>query len=461
MVSTRTWTGLGIAVVLGCAVPVVAIDRFAEERKYPYTPTEANLRARRWFRSARFGMFIHWGVYSLLGKGEWVMHRDKMTIEQYEKLPPRFNPTAFDPEAWVRLAKHAGMKYITFTSKHHDGFAMFDSKVSDYDVVDRTPYGKDVVKMLADACHKHGLKLFLYYSHLDWHHPDYYPLGRTGAYSGRPPGGDWYRYLDYLDAQVRELCTQYGPIGGIWFDGWWDRMKFPETDWRLHKTYKMIHDLQPQALIGNNHHVDPFPGEDIQTWEKGLPGHKTAGVDEVIGISDLPSETCETIGRSWGYKADEKNFKSVRELVGLLVRAACHDANFLLNVGPDPDGTIRPEFVKRLEGIGAWMARYGSTIYDTRGGPFPVRPWGGSTHRGTRIFLHVLDWSYPELALPPVDRTVVRAATFDTNEPVRFQQSDLGILLELPPRAAETLDQIIILETKPLPEAETQSAGNS
>src|SRR5215472_13882341 len=187
-----------------------------------YIPTPENLKAREWFQDAKFGLFIHWGVYSVLGDGEWVMENHKMTVADYEKLPAQFNPTDYDPAEWVKMVKAAGQKYITITSKHHDGFAMWDSKVSDYNVVKSTPYKKDVLKMLADECHKQDVKLFFYHSHLDWHHPDYYPRGRTGEHSGRPDKGDFSKYLDYMDAQIEELCTGYGPIAGIWFDGWWD-----------------------------------------------------------------------------------------------------------------------------------------------------------------------------------------------------------------------------------------------
>src|SRR3990172_10093541 len=195
----------------------------ATGKKIDKASHSANQGSKQWFQNAKFGLFIHWGVYSVLGQGEWVMHNNKMSITEYEKIPPQFNPTDFNAAEWVSLAKGAGMKYITITSKHHDGFAMFDSKVSDYDVVDRTAYKKDVLKMLADECRKQGIKLFFYHSHLDWHHPDYFPLGITGQYSGRTPGGSWNNYLDYMDTQLKELCTNYGEIGGIWFDGWWDK----------------------------------------------------------------------------------------------------------------------------------------------------------------------------------------------------------------------------------------------
>src|SRR5262245_41301011 len=189
----------------------------------PYEPSPENLKAREWFQDAKFGLFIHWGVYSVLGDGEWVMNNHKMTVAEYEKLPPQFNPTEYDPAEWVRMAKAAGMKYITITSKHHDGFAMWDSKVSDWTIVKRTPYKKDVLKMLADECRKQDVRLFFSHSHLDWHHPDYYPRGGTGHNTGRPEHGDFNKYLDTMDAQLEELCTGYGPIAGIWFDGWWDQ----------------------------------------------------------------------------------------------------------------------------------------------------------------------------------------------------------------------------------------------
>ncbi|HKI89891.1 MAG TPA: alpha-L-fucosidase, partial [Draconibacterium sp.] len=210
-----------------------------------YQPAPENLKNREWFQDAKFGLFVHWGVYSILGDGEWVMNQQQIPIHQYEKLPTFFNPTQFDPAKWVSMVKKAGMKYITITSKHHDGFAMFDSKISDYDIVDRSPYGKDVLKMLKDECDKQGIKLFFYHSQLDWHSPNYYPRGGTGgSYTGRPDKGDWDKYIDYMNTQLSELLTNYGDIGGIWFDGMWDK---PNADWHLDETYALIHKLQPGA----------------------------------------------------------------------------------------------------------------------------------------------------------------------------------------------------------------------
>ena len=228
--------------------------------------------------------------------------------------------------------------------------------------------------MLADECQKQGIKLFFYHSHLDWHHPDYYPRGRTGRTAGRPEHGDFNKYLDYMDAEIAELCSgKYGPIGGIWFDGWWDqqvpkekRGKDPrqtQVDWQLRRTYDLIHKLQPQALIGDNHHVAPFPGEDFQMFEKDLPGGNTAGFNADSKPSDLPLETCETMNNSWGYNKTDHKFKSTKQLLHYLIKAAGMNANFLLNVGPMPNGRIQPEFVERLHEIGKWLQKNGESIY--------------------------------------------------------------------------------------------------
>src|SRR5512135_2625938 len=364
-----------------------------------YQPSPENVKARQWFQEARFGLFIHWGVYAVAGEGEWVMQQKRITIPEYERdFPPAFNPVKYDPAAWVAMAKAAGMKYITITSKHHDGFAMFDSKVSDYDVVERTPYGKDVLKLLADECRKEGIKLFFYHSQLDWHHPDYFPRGGTGRFAGREEKGDWNRYLDYMDAQLKELLTGYGEVGGIWFDGWWDK---PEADWRLGRTYKLIHDLQPAALVGSNHHRLPNPGEDFQMFEKDLPGANTAGFNDKVEIGTLPFEMCDTINRSWGYNKNDTSYKTTKEIVQLLAE------------------------------VGDWLKAHGETIYGTRGGPLPPRNWGVTTQKGGRVFVHVLDWKDPVLAMPRPPKPVKSASLFATGKPVRFTQDKEALVLHL------------------------------
>jgi len=419
----------------GASQPATASPATAND----YSPQQ------EWFRNAGFGMFIHWGTYSVLGDGEWVMENHKMPITEYEKIPPQFNPTEFNAAEWVALAKSAGAKYITITSKHHDGFAMFASKQSDWNIVDRTPYKKDPLKMLADECHKQGIKLFFYYSQLDWHNPNYFPLGRTGHSASRTPGGDWNKYLDYMDAQLTELLTNYGPIGGIWFDGWWDK---PDADWRLQQTYALIHRLQPTALIGSNHHHKPFPGEDFQMFEKDLPGQKTAGFNEDSEIGALPLETCDTINKAWGYNKNDKDYKSAKDLIQYLVRASGNNANFLLNIGPMPNGTIQPEFVERLHAIGAWLAKNGESIYGTRGGPIAPQKWGVSTQKGNKVFVHLLAASTGALLLPKIDIEIERAYMMTNGDKVNVMSIERGTLLILPTSADDPADNIVVLETQ-------------
>ncbi|HKR08677.1 MAG TPA: alpha-L-fucosidase, partial [Gemmatimonadaceae bacterium] len=246
--------------------------------------------ARQWFQDAKFGMFIHWGVYSLLGQGEWVMQNRSIPVTSYEWLASTFNPVKFNAHDWVALAKSAGVRYITITSRHHDGFSMFATRVTPYNIVDWTPFRRDPLKELADECHAQGIKLFFYYSQLDWHNADYWPRGGTGHDTGRPDTGNWNRYIDFMNAQLTELLTKYGSIGGIWFDGMWDK---PDADWQLPRTYALIHRLQAAALIVPNHHRAPLPGEDVQTFEQDLPGANTAGFN-TRQIGALPLETSLT-----------------------------------------------------------------------------------------------------------------------------------------------------------------------
>jgi len=412
-----------------------------------YQPSPENLQARREFQDMKFGMFIHWGVYSVLGDGEWVFHNRKLTLDQYNRLPAFFNPEQFDAKAWVALAKAAGMKYITITSRHHDGFAMFDSKVSDWSIVQRTPYRKDPLKALADECRRQGIKLFFYYSQLDWHHPDYYPRGATDWNNGRPNHGDFNSYLDdYMDGQLRELLTNYGAIGGIWFDGMWDK---PDADWHLAKTYTLIHQLQPAALIIPNHHQTPRPGEDIQTFERDLPGQNTAGFNTSYVSAQLPLESSDTLNESWGFNIGDSNYKSPAELERRLVRAAGNNSNLLLNIGPMPNGEIQEEFATRLHSVGEWLSQYGDSIYGTRGGPTPPADWGVTTQKGDRIYVHVLNWASPLLTLSPIGRKISSAQAFGTSAAVDFTQNADGVILKLLPAQGEQVDRIVVLTLIP------------
>ncbi len=468
-----------LALVLTAALPGLALAQ-AQPTSAPaaaaYVPAPENLANRRWFEDARFGLFVHWGVYAVPGgehKGktvsggsEWIMEKGAIPIPEYERFAPQFNPTEFDPVQWVRLVKRAGMKYITITSKHHDGFAMWDSKVSDWDIVDRTPYKKDVLKLLADECRKQGVKLFFYHSHLDWHHPDYFPRGRTGQHAGRPDSGSFDRYLDYMDAQLGELLGgRYGKVAGIWFDGWWDQQikklgKNPaadptadpsrtQIDWRLRRTYDLIHKLQPAALIGNNHHLAPFEGEDFQMFEKDLPGQNHAGFNTDSKIGALPLEMCQTTNVSWGYKKSDTQWKSSKTLVHMLVASAGRNANLLLNVGPLATGKFPPEVVEQLGEMGAWTRQFGESIYGTRGGPVPPQPWGVTTQKGNKVFVHVLDGAAApgdEITLPGLTGTVKRARLMKGGKTVTFDAAKRVLIL--PAAMRDEIDTVVVLELR-------------
>jgi len=432
----RYVSALALALLLSRERSVVA--------QAPYQPAPENLQARREFQDMKFGMFIHWGIYSVLGDGEWVFHNRKLKVDEYNRLPAFFDPEKFDAKAWVSLAKAAGMKYITITSRHHDGFAMFDSKVSDWNIVARTPYKKDPLKMLADECHRQGIKLFFYYSQLDWHNPDYYPRGRTEWDNGRPDHGDWNAYLDtYMDGQLTELLTNYGPIGGIWFDGMWDK---PNADWHLDKTYALIHKLQPAALIIPNHHQTPRPGEDVQTFERDLPGENTAGFNTTYVSTHLPLEMCDTLNENWGFNIGDSRYKSAEELERRLIRAAGNNSNLLLNIGPYPNGDIDPQFVTRLQAVGSWLSKYGDLIYGTRGGPIPPGDWGVTTQKDDKIYVHVLNWGSPLLALAPIQDKILAAHLLTDGASINFTQTADGVVLNVPAQQKENPDRIIVLK---------------
>ncbi len=406
---------------------LASVHLFAQK---DYQPSKENLENREKYQDEKFGMFIHWGLYSMLGDGEWVMNNRNINWKEYAKLASGFYPSKFDAATWVSIAKAAGMKYICFTTRHHDGFSMFRSKYSDFNVVDATPFQKDVVKALAEECQKQGLKLHLYYSHLDWRRGDYYPFGRTGLGTGRTEHGQWKDYQNFMNNQLTELLTNYGPIGAIWFDGWWDKDQDPNWDWHLDEQYALIHKLQPGCMIGNNHHSTPFTGEDFQMFERDLPGQNKAGLSGQA-ISQLPLETCETMNDSWGYNITDKNYKSTKELIQYLVRAAGKNANLLMNVGPQPNGEIPDQAVQRLKEVGEWMKTYGETIYGTRGGMIPIHDWGVTTYKDRRLFVHILNLKDDALYIP-VNEKIKKAVLFKKHVSVKFKQDKNGVLLYLP-----------------------------
>lgn len=394
-----------------------------------YVPTPENLQAREAFRNDRFGVFLHWGLYSMLATGEWTMTNKNLDYREYAKLAGGFYPSRFDARAWVRAIKASGAGYICFTTRHHEGFSMFDTDYSDYNVVDATPFGRDVLRELAEACRAEGIRLHLYYSHIDWYREDC-PRGRTGLGTGRPhPEGDWASYYSFMNNQLTELLTRYGPIGAVWFDGWWDQDQNPGFDWQLDEQYALVHRLQPACLVANNHHQHPFEGEDIQIFERDLPGENEAGLSGQA-IAGLPLETCQTMNGMWGYKITDQQYKPARTLIRYLVGAAGRDANLLLNIGPQPDGDLPAVAVERLHEIGRWMEVYAPTVRGTRGGPVAPRPWGVTTHRDNTVFVHILELQDRQLFLP-LEHKVVRAVRFADRQPVRFRQDKEGIVLSL------------------------------
>jgi len=360
-----------------------------------YQPSPENLAARNWFDSARFGMFIHWGAFAVPASGEWVMNERNIPYTEYHQLQYIFNPVRFDAKEWVSTAKRAGMQYITLITRHHDGFSDWDTKQSDWKITN-TDWKKDAVRLIADECRRQGIKLFVYYSLLDWYRADYqYETGRTGHGTGRTARSDWNHYIAFMKAQLTELLTEYGPIAGVWFDGYWDQLPNdrdkngkPAVDWHLEEIYAMIHQLQPQCLIGNNHHLSPIPGEDFQMFEKDLPGGNSTGFGGA-SVSSLPLETCETINNSWGFNITDTHYKSTKELIRLLVNAAGFGANLLLNIGPLPNGQIQPAFTERLDSMGSWLNKNGYSIYGTRGGYMKPQSWGAITEKGNNVYLHL------------------------------------------------------------------------
>lgn len=419
-----------------------------------YTPTKENLEARAAFQDMKLGMFIHWGASSVLGHGEWVMNDRNIGVQEYGRLINIFNPQNFDAKKWVATAKLGGMKYITFITRHHDSFSNWDTKQSDWKITN-TPYGKDVLKQLADECHKEGIKLFLYYSLLDWYRSDYqYETGKTGKGTGRTQKSDMENYVRFMKAQLTELLTNYGKIDGIWFDGHWDQLDNDydkslqsKVNWHYDEIYKLIHSLQPQCLISNNHHLTPIPGEDFQAFEKDLPGGNSTGFGGQ-SVSQLPLETCETMNNSWGFNITDKKYKSTKDLIHYMIKAASLNANFLLNVGPMPDGTIQPEFVETLKEIGDWMKINGQSIYGTRGDILKEQEWGVVTAKDKTWFAHIIktpkDSSY--ILIPEMKKKIKKCNLLNSKKELKFKAKQEGTYIYLNDVELDTIDTILELQ---------------
>ena len=387
---------LGVGIVGGCSSM-----RAETEPPRAGPPESAAQRDARmaWWREARFGMFIHWGLYAVpagewqgqTNHAEWIRETARIPLEEYEQFVAQFNPVKFNADEWVRIAKDAGMKYIVITSKHHDGFCLFDSRHTEFDVRS-TPFRRDILKELAEACRQQGLRICWYHSIMDWHHPDYLP--RRGWEQRSAEGADFGRYCAYLKGQLRELLTNYGPIGVLWFDGEWEDTWTHEHGEPL---YRYVRSLQPDLIVNNR--VDKGRGGMTGMTSGRHAGDYGTPEQEVppTGVPGVDWETCMTMNEHWGYNKHDKNFKSAAELLRMLADIASKGGNYLLNVGPTAEGEFPPESVARLAEMGRWMKINGEAIYGTQASPFPSLPWGRCTQRTLpdgrkRLYLHVFEW---------------------------------------------------------------------
>ena len=397
-----------------------------------------------WWREARFGMFIHWGLYAVpagtwndrgTGHAEWIRTTAQIPLKEYDKFAEEFNPVKFDADHWCAMANDAGMGYIVITTKHHDGFCLFDSQHTDFDIMS-TPYKRDIMKELSIAAPKHDLRMSWYHSIMDWHHPDYLP--RRGWETDRSAeGADMQRYRAYLHNQVTELLTNYGPIGIMWFDGEW------ETSWRGRygkELYELCISLQPEVIVNNRlgarggmegmTGIDGYAGGyggDYMTPEQEIPDAVDNGIDW---------ETCMTMNDRWGYNLFDKNFKSTTDLLQKLSDIVSKNGNFLLNIGPKPDGSFPEESIQRLAEIGDWMDVNGESIHGTIGSPFQELHWGRATQKfhddSTTLYMHIFEWPNDgELVVPGLAGTIISARVLGGKK-VSFEMSRGEVILHLP-----------------------------
>jgi len=420
------------------------MSQTTQGREAKLSPRE---ETRQWFREAKFGMFIHWGLYALLGKGEWIRTVDQIPEEEYAKLVPRFNPKKFDPDEWADLARRAGMKYMVVTTKHHDGFCMFDAHNTDWKVT-RTPYGRDVIAQLVRAFEEKGLRVGFYYSILDWHHDDYLPRLEWEAEKRPAAGHDVMDYVRYMREHLRQLLTEYRPAPFVlWYDGGW--MNKPEELGGA-ETNAMARQLKPDILINDRH----FTKEDLVTPEQRIP---PTGLRDENGEPVL-WEACITMtSHWWGYDKHEKVYKTPDFLIRMLIDIVSKGGNLLLNVGPKPDGTIQQEFVDRLKAIGQWMDKYSEAIYGTTASPFNLLPfYGRVTTKDHNLYVHVFEWPGDcAIRLPNLANEVKQAYLLEPDRPpLEFARSGADWVLRLPRKALNKVASVLVVGLDGPPQVE-------
>lgn len=420
-------------------------------------------RRMAWWRDARFGMFIHWGIYSVpAGEyngqrskriGEWIMDWANIPRAEYEKFASKFNPVKFDAREWVRIAKDAGMKYIVITSKHHDGFSMYDSRVSNYDIVDSTPYRKDPIRMLADEAKKQGLKFCFYYSILDWHDPSAYvdvpgkdPTSGNHVTNFKPGGKE--TYVRYMKAQLRELIIGYDPAV-LWFDGEWQDWWTEDDGLDL---YHYVKALKPSIIINNRVGKGRKGMEGLSKTDKKYSGDFGTPEQQIppSGLPGVDWESCMTMNDTWGYKFYDDNWKTNETIIRNLIDIASKGGNYLLNVGPTSEGIIPQPSVERLASVGRWMKVNGEAIYGTTASPFSEQlSFGRATHKNGKIYLHVFYWpSDQKLQVPATGSKIHRVYLLSSpKRPLRFKTTDRGFVVELPNKAPDAIASVVVMET--------------
>ncbi len=435
----------------------------AAEGVKPEATAERDARMK-WWREARFGMFIHWGVYSVAAgewKGqhvrnaaEWIMNSADIPVAEYEPLAKRFNPVKYDPAQWVKLAKDAGAKYIVITSKHHDGFCLFDTETTKWDVVDATPYGKDLLKPLSDECRRQGLHFCTYYSIMDWHHPAQQHGPKTYNPTKIIPERK-AEYIEYMKTQLKELLASCDPEV-LWFDGEWPDW-WTEEDGR--NLYNFLRELRPAIIVNNRVGKGRAGMEGLNKKDREYSGDFGTPEQEIpaTGIPGVEWESCMTMNDTWGFHKYDTNWKSSEKLIRNLVDIASKGGNYLLNVGPLADGEIPPASVERLEAIGRWMKINGESIWGTTASPFAALNWGRATVKtsaaGTTLYLHVFDWPSDGKLLVPGLRNEVRGAKLLANgESLELSSDKKGAVIQLKDKPVDPIDTVIVLTLEKAPE---------